>query len=87
MTVNIANTVFAEYKRAAQLIRDALVNSGHEVPLNELIDVLINAELSRITPEEIARHFMTLLRIQGSRAANDSDRAEFLQKGETGEIQ
>jgi hypothetical protein len=41
MTVNIANTVFAEYKRAAQLIRDALVNNGHEVPLNELIDVLI----------------------------------------------
>jgi hypothetical protein len=41
MMVNIVDTVFAEYKRAAQLIRDALVNNGHEVPLNELIDVLI----------------------------------------------
>lgn len=64
MTVNIDNTVFTEYRRAAQLIRDALANDGHEVPLNQLIDLLINAELTRATPEEIVRHFMMLLRLQ-----------------------
>jgi hypothetical protein len=64
MTVNIDNTVFTEYKRAAQLIRDALVNEGHEVPLNQLIDLLINAELARTPPEEIARHFVMLFRNQ-----------------------
>jgi len=87
MTVNIANTVFTEYKRAAQLIREALVNHGHEVPLNELIDVLINAELARVTPEEIARRFIAPLRIEESRVASDSDREEFLHTGENGEIQ
>jgi hypothetical protein len=87
MMVNIDNTVFTEYRRAAQLIRDALVNKGHEVPLNQLIDLLINAELARTTPEEIARHFMMLLRIQESRIVADSGREEFLQKGENGEIQ
>ena len=84
MTVNIANTVFTEYKRAAQLIREALVNRGHDVPLNQLIDVLINAELSRVTPEEIARHFMTLLRIQESRGTTDSGSDEFLHTAENG---
>jgi hypothetical protein len=69
VTVNITNTVFIEYKRAAQLIRDAFVNSGREVPLNQLIDVLINAELSRGTPEEIARRFMTHVRIKESQDA------------------
>ena len=83
MTVNIDNTVFTEYRRAAQLIRDALANDGHEVPLNQLIDLLINAELARATPEEIARRFMILLRLQEA----DGGREEFLHKGENGEIQ
>ena len=87
MTVNIDNTVFTEYRRAAQLIRDTLANDGHEVPLNQLIDLLINAELARTTPEEITRHFMILLRIQQSRGVTDSGRVEFLHKGENGEIQ
>ena len=88
MTVNIANTVFGEYKRAAQLIRDALVNSGHELPLNQLIDLLINVELARVPSEEIARQFMALLRVQESRVPNDSAREEFLPStGENGEIQ
>jgi hypothetical protein len=71
MTVNIDNTVFTEYRRAAQLIRDALANDGHEVPLNQLIDLLINAELARATPEEIARRFMILLRLQEARGQAD----------------
>lgn len=87
MTVNIDNTVFTEYRRAAQLIRDALANDGHEVPLNQLIDLLINAELARVTPEEIARHFMLLLGLQEARGEADGGREEFLHKGENGEIQ
>jgi hypothetical protein len=71
VTVNIDNTVFTEYRRAAQLIRDALANDGHEVPLNQLIDLLINAELARATPEEIARRFMILLRLQEARGQAD----------------
>ena len=71
MTVNIESTVFTEYRRAAQLIRDALANDGHEVPLNQLIDLLINAELARATPEEIARRFMILLRLQEARGQAD----------------
>ena len=87
MTVNIANAVFTEYKRAAQLVRDALVNSGHEVSLNQVIDLLINAELARVAPEEIARHFMTHLRSQKAQGEGASGREEFLHTGENGEIQ
>jgi hypothetical protein len=87
MTVNIANAVFSEYKRAAQLIRDVLVTRGHEVPLNQLVDVLISAELARVTPAEIARHFMTLLHIQESRVEACGEHEEFLHTGENGEIQ
>jgi hypothetical protein len=87
VTVNIDNIVFTEYKRAAQLIRDALVTEGRKVPLNQLIDLLINAELARTTPEEIARHFVILLEIQESRVVADSGREEFLQEGENGGIQ
>jgi hypothetical protein len=87
MTVNIENAVFTEYKRTAQLIRDAIIITGHEVPINQLIDLLINAELARVAPEEIARHFMTLLGIKESRVASASGREEFLQTGENGEIQ
>jgi hypothetical protein len=85
MTVNIANTIFAEYKHAAQLISAALVNNGYEVPLNQLIDVLINAELSRVTPEDIARHFMTHLRSQQSQGEAGGGHEEFLHTGENGE--
>jgi hypothetical protein len=87
MMVNIANAVFTEYKRAAQLVRDALLNSGHEVPLNQLIDGLINAELARVTPEEIAHRFMTHLRSQEPQGGNANGREEFLHTGENGEIQ
>jgi hypothetical protein len=52
------------------------------VPLNQLIDVLINAELARVAPDEIARHFMTLLRIQELRVVGNSAGEEVLQKGE-----
>jgi hypothetical protein len=35
-------------------------------------DLLINAELARVTPEEIARHFVMFLRVQESRVVADS---------------
>ena len=58
MTINIENAVFAVYKQAAQVIRDRLHERGCNVPLNELIELLINAELSRPRPEDIARQFL-----------------------------
>jgi hypothetical protein len=85
--VNIDNAVFAEYRQAAQLIRDALVKAGHEVPLNQLIDLLINAELVRITPEEIARHFLILAGMPEAQASvreRITSADEFLHQGENG---
>ena len=58
MTINIDNTVFAAYKQAALIIRDRLHEKGRDVPLSELIELLINAELSRPRPEDIARQFL-----------------------------
>lgn len=58
MTINIENTVFAAYKQAALIIRDRLHEKGRDVPLSELIELLINAELSRPRPEDVARQFL-----------------------------
>jgi hypothetical protein len=92
MTINIDNTVFAAYKQAAQIIRDRLHEKSRDVPLNELIGLLIDAELSRPQPEDIARRFLLVGEWFGDRyQVYDNEQPqlfprerECLQKGEDG---
>ncbi|HEY5743397.1 MAG TPA: hypothetical protein VIS99_12740 [Terrimicrobiaceae bacterium] len=58
MTISVDNAVFHDFKKAAEIIRKGLLErTGKAVPLNELVELLISAELTKRTPEDIARQF------------------------------
>lgn len=54
VTVTLDEDTFATFKEAAEIVEKA----GIRVPTNQLVQTMLNAEITRLTPRKIAHRFL-----------------------------